>query len=185
MLARRLLFRRDGTLPYIDLHFYGDNPRNRQAGHYFALDDEDAKKKAQARMMKALRKSGRWNMMMENTGDDLSFNPAAVKAYEEWDVRFRRLLLVLSCLTCGLSGRGSEMTSSKYMNTIVGDRGLVLKAGQFMAIADYNKTQAITDELKVWNRLKKLIDRSFHAFFVIESVSLWAYISAMSFLSDS
>lgn len=149
MLAKRLLFRRDGTLPFFDLYSYKDNARNRQAGHYFALDESDAVKKAQGRMMKALRKSGKWNMMMENTGDDLNFNPAAVKSYNEWDVRFRRILLVLSCLTCGLSGRGPEMTSLQYMNTLTGDRDLLLKAGQFMAIAEYNKTQAITDALKV------------------------------------
>jgi len=113
-LARRLLFRRDGTLPSFDLYSYRDNPGNRQAGHYFALDDSDAMKKAQTRMMKALRNSGKWNTMMENTGDDLSFNPAAVKSYNEWDVRFRRILLVLLCLTCGLSGRITEMTSLKY-----------------------------------------------------------------------
>lgn len=149
MLARRLLFRRDGTLPSFDLYSYRDNACNRQAGHYFALNDSDAMKKAQARMMKALRKSGKWDIMMENTGDDLSFNAAAIKNYEEWDIRFRRILLVLSCLTCGLSGRITEMTSTKYMNTVVGDRGLLLKAGQFMAIAEYNKTQGITDALKV------------------------------------
>jgi hypothetical protein len=185
MLARHLLFRRDGTLPSFDLYSYRDNAGNRQAGHYFALDDSDAMKKAQARMMKALRNSGKWNMMMENTGDDLSFNPASIKSYNEWDVRFRHILLVLLCLTCGLSGRITEMTSLKYMNTLTGDRDLLLKAGQFMAIAEYNKTQAITDELKVYDYLKELMDRLFHAFFVIESVSFWAYISAISFHSGS
>jgi hypothetical protein len=186
MLAKRLLFRGDGTLPSFDLYSYRDNPRNREAGYYFALDDLDAMKKAQGRMMKALRNSsGQWSVMMEHTGDNLSFNPAVVKSYEEWDVRFRRILLVLLCLTCGLSGRGTEMTSMKYMNTLIGDRGLVLKAGQFMAISEYNKTQAITDELKVRSRLKELMGRSFHAFFVIESVSFWVYISAMSFPSGS
>jgi hypothetical protein len=95
MLAKRLLFRRDGTLPSVDLYSYKDNPRNRQTGHYFALDGANAIKKAQARMMKALRESPTWRKMMENSGDDLSFNGAAVKSYEEWDVRFRRILIAL------------------------------------------------------------------------------------------
>jgi hypothetical protein len=149
MLAKRLLFRLDGTLPSFDLYSYRDNPCNREAGHYFALDGSNAMKKAQARMMKALRNSPKWIKMMENSGDDLSFNPAVVKSYEEWDVRFRRILLVLLCLTCGLSGRGREMTSLKYMNTLVGDRGMLLKGGQFMAITEYHKSQAIMDALKV------------------------------------
>ena len=174
MLAQRLLFRSDGTLPSIDLYSYRDNPRNRQAGHYFALDDSNmtnttndqagldnskAMKKAQARMMKSLRNSSKWSKMMENGGDDLSFNPAVVKSYEEWDVRFRRILLLLLSLTCGLSGRGPEMTALTYLNTVMGDRSLVLKAGQFMAIAQYHKSQAITDALKVRDYLKELIDR--------------------------
>jgi hypothetical protein len=185
MLAKRLLFRRDGTLPSFDLYSYRDNPRNRQAGHYFALDSSNAVKKAQARMMKTLRNSPEWRKMMENSGDDLSFNPAVVKSYEEWDIRFRRILLVLLSLTCGLSGRGREMTSLKYMNTVIGDRGLLLKAGQFMAITEYNKSQAITDALKVRGRMKELISRSFHAFFVTGSALSWVYISATSFPSGS
>lgn len=170
MLAQRLLFRRDGMLPSIDLYSYRDNPRNRQAGHYFALessnamkkaglDSSNAMKKAQARMMKALHNSTKWKKMMENNGDDLSFNPAVVKSYEEWDVRFRRILLVLLSLTCGLSGRGPEMTVLTYLNTVVRDRGLLLKGGQFVAIAEYHKSQAIMDALKVWVYLKGLIGR--------------------------
>lgn len=174
MLSQRLLFRDDGTLPSIDLYSYRDNPRNRQAGHYFALessnatkkathqaglDSSNAMKKAQARMMKTLRNSLKWKKMMENSGDDLSFNPAVVKSYEEWDVRFRRILLVLLSLTCGLSGRGPEMTVLAYLNTVVRDRGLLLKGGQFVAIAEYHKSQAIMDALKVWVCLKGLIAR--------------------------
>jgi len=106
MLAKRLLFRRDETLPSIDLYSYRDNPCNRQTEHYFALDGPDALKKAQARMMKDLRKSFKWAKMMKNSEDDLNFNPAVVKSYEKWDVRFRRILLILITLTCGLSGRG-------------------------------------------------------------------------------
>ena len=56
---------------------------------------------------------------MENSGDDLSFNPAVVKSYEESDDRFRRILLVLLSLTCGLSGRGPEMTVLKYLTETI------------------------------------------------------------------
>ena len=181
MLAKRLLFRRDGTLPSFDLYSYRDNPRNHEAGHYFAKDDSDAMKKAQARMMKTLRNSPKWRTMMENTGDNLNFNPAVIESYEKWDIEFRRILLVLMILTCGLSGRGREMTSLKYMNTLLGDRGLLLKGGQFVTITDYHKTQAITDALKVWDYLKELMVRSFHAFFVTESALFWVYTSATSF----
>ena len=99
--------------------------------------------------MKALRNSSKWGKMMKNTRDDLSFNPTVVQSYEEWDVRFRRILLLLLIFTCGLSGRGKKMTSLKYMNTIIGDRGLLLQGGQFMAVSEYHKSQVIMDALKV------------------------------------
>ena len=82
MLAQRLLFRHDGSLPSVDLYFYKDNPRNRQAGNYFALDSSNAMNKAQAQMMKALRNSRHWRKMMENSGDDLNFNPTFYAARE-------------------------------------------------------------------------------------------------------
>lgn len=149
ILAKRLLFREDGILPTFDLYSYRDNPRNRQAGHYFALDDPEAIEKTQDRMMKELQKSPAWRRMMEYTGDDLDFNPAAVKSYEEWDIRFRRLLLLIMALTCGLSGRGPEIIAWTYMNTLAGDRKLLLKGGQFVTFTEYHKSQAIMDMLKV------------------------------------
>src|SRR5215471_7284006 len=59
------------------------------------------------------------------------------------------MLLLVIALTCGLSGRGPEMMSLTYMNTLVGDRGLTLKGGQFMAITEYHKSQAMMDVLTV------------------------------------
>ena len=148
MLAKQLLFRQDETLPAIDLHSWQDNPKNRQTGHYFAKETETMKE-AQLRMMNALRQSPRWRSMMEHSGDDLQFNPADVENYEIWDDHFRRHLFILSAITCGLSGRGPEMMSLKYMNTVIGDRNFVLMDGQFMAIAEYHKSQEIMDVLKV------------------------------------
>ena len=106
-------------------------------------------KEAQLRMMKALQQSPRWRSMMEHSRDDLQFNPADVENYEIWDARFRRHLFILIAITCGLSGRGPEMMSLKYMNTVIGDRNFVLMDGQFMAIAEYHKSQEIMDVLKV------------------------------------
>jgi hypothetical protein len=148
MLGKQLLFRRDETLPAIDLHLWNDNQNNRQTGHYFAKDTETYKE-VQQRMMDTLQQSPRWRSMMEHNGDDLQFNPADVENYETWDIRFRRILFILMAVTSGLSGRGPEMMSLKYMNSISGDRNFILMDGQFMAITEYHKSQAITDVLKV------------------------------------
>ena len=139
MLAKHLLFRQDETLPAIDLLSWQDNPKNRQTGHYFAKERETMKE-AQLRMMNALQQSPRWRSMMEHSGDDLQFNAADVENYEIWDARFRRHLFILTAITCGLSGRGPEMMSLKYMNTVIGNRSFVLMDGQFMAIAEYHKS---------------------------------------------
>jgi hypothetical protein len=82
MLAKRLLFREDETLPSVNLHSWIDNQSNRQTGYYFAKEEQNGVKRAQGRMVKALRQSAEWGRMMENTGDDLMFNQAGVKNYE-------------------------------------------------------------------------------------------------------
>ena len=87
--------------------------------------------------------------MMDHHGDELQFNTVDVETYEVWDTQFLRYLFLLIVITCGLSGRGPEMMSLKYMNTISGDRNFILMDGQFMAITEYHKSQEITDILKV------------------------------------
>jgi hypothetical protein len=149
MLSKRLLFQRDGTLPSVDLHSWNDNQCNSQPGYYFALEDMDAEKRAQDRMMKALKRSSRWHHLLDQSPDDLRFNPQGVKDYLQHDVQFRKLLLLIITITCGLSGRGQEMMSMKYMNTSMMPRHFVLLHGQFMAITEYHKSQAIQDVLKV------------------------------------
>jgi hypothetical protein len=148
MLSKHLLFRGDETLPAIDLYSWNDNQNNHQTGHYFTKDTE-THKEAQKRMMNVLQQSPRWCSMMEHNGDDLQFNAADLENYETWDIRFRRMLFILIAITCGLSGRGPEMMSLKYMNSISGDRNFILMDGQFMSISEYHKSQAIMDALKV------------------------------------
>ena len=148
-LSENLLFRRDGKLPSINLHAWNDNQCNSQPGHYFPLENPDAEKKAQKRMMNALKQSSKWRYMMNQTPDDLTFTSEGIKDYIELDIQFRILLLLIITVTCGLSGRGPEMMSMKYMNTDRMQRHFVLLHGQFMAITEYNKSQAIQDILKV------------------------------------
>ena len=52
-------------------------------------------------------------------------------------------------ITCGLTGRGTEMTSLQYINTIEGDRSIYIEDGQLMFITGDHKSMALTDEVKV------------------------------------
>jgi hypothetical protein len=149
MLSKNLLFREDGQLPSIDLHYWNDNQCNSQPGYYFILEESDAEKKSQERLIKVLKRSSKWKHMLDHTPDDLRFNPEGIKDYMERDVQFRKLLLLIITITCGLSGRAPEMMSMKYMNTSMTPRHFVLLHGQFMAITEYHKSQAVQDILKV------------------------------------
>ena len=148
-MLSKLLFRGDEKLPSINLHSWNDDQCNSQPGHSFPLEDPNAGKKAQKRMMKGLKQSRKWRHMLDRAPDDLTFNPEGVKDYKEQDVQFRILLLLIITITCGLSGRGQEMMSMKYMNTDRMQRHFVLLHGQMMAITEYHKSQSIQDILKV------------------------------------
>ena len=65
------------------------------------------------------------------------------------ETKFRELLTILMMITCGLSDRGTEMTSLPYVNTIEGDRSIYVEDGQIMFITEYHKSMALIDKDKV------------------------------------
>ncbi len=148
LLSQRLLFLDDGSLPEVDLNLV-DDPSNHESGHYFVLDKSEAWSKARRRIMENLRKSERRNSIVEVQGDGVQFLKAGVDEYEADETKFRELLAILMMITCGLSGRGTEMTSLRYVNTMEGDRSIYVEDGQMMFITEYHKSMALTDEVKV------------------------------------
>jgi hypothetical protein len=149
MMSEKLLFRNDKKLPVIDLYSIIDNPNNHEAGFYFPLVERNALANIQAKMLKALMKSEVAEEMVEILPDDLQFQQAGIDQYMAYDIQFRELLYILMTITCGLSGRVSEMTSLKYINTIDGDRNILIEDGQVMFITEYHKSMALMDSLKV------------------------------------
>jgi len=148
ILSKRLMFKNDGSIPEVDLDIT-DDPSNHEAGHYFVLDRQDAWKNARSRMIESLGNSDCWNKMIEVQGDGLNFLKAGVDEYEMWDNKFRELLAILMMISCGLSGRGTEMTSLRYINTIEGDRSIYIEDGQVMFVTEYHKSMALMDDVKV------------------------------------
>jgi hypothetical protein len=147
-LLSKQLFMKDGDLPEIDLNVL-DDPSNHDSGHYWVLDSENAWGKSRARVMENLRMSKEWDEMVEVQGDGLSWYAAGVDGYEAQDVKLRELLAIVMMIICGLSGRGTELTSLRYMNTIDGDRGIYVEDGQIMFITEYHKSMALMDDVKV------------------------------------
>ena len=185
MMANQLLFGKAGELPEMDLNSIIDNPNRRESGHYFALETADAINQCREKMLKRLEKSNMWNKMMISDGigyfmhcltlgDSLSFAQVAVDEYEAWDVKFRELLCVLIILTCGQSGRGTEMTSLLYMNTMEAERNILLEDGQFMLVTEYHKSMALMDDLKV--HIYCFDIRLYRGSYRIDSVNCLAFI---------
>ena len=93
------------------------------------------------------------------------------------ETKFRELLTILMMITCGLSDRGTEMTSLPYVNTIEGDRSIYVEDGQIMFITEYHKSMALMDEVKVCQeRNLGANGRLFQDFYHTESVNCWRYI---------
>lgn len=149
-METKLLF--GASIPEFDLNTI-DDPSNHNSGHYFLLNDDDGRRKASERMLVRLNKSAVWDKFVQRNGNSLTFQQTAVDEYLKDDEYFRELLALLIMFTCGMSGRGTEMTSLRYMNTMDGDRNITIEGGQFMLVTEYHKSQAMMDESKVhWNR---------------------------------
>jgi len=51
--------------------------------------------------------------------------------------------------TCGETGRGEEILSIQYKNSMDKDRNILIDDGQIQIATEYHKSQAIMDDLKV------------------------------------
>jgi hypothetical protein len=148
IMAKHLLFQGDGDIPEFDLNVI-DNPSKHDAGYYFALRESDAWNKARVRMMQRIQKAKLEGEWFENMGDAMEISEVARDSYSKWDEQFREILALLMMFTCGLSGRGTEMTSLRWMNTMDGDRSIYIEDQQLMFVTEYHKSMALIDDQKV------------------------------------
>ena len=152
-MSKHLLFQEDGYIPETDLNAITDNPDKSDAGYYFAMEEGDAFSKGRKRMLERLQQSEKWSDMIDDQGDQLTFIQAEVDNYLQWDEKFRELLCILNILTCGQTGRGPEMLSLLFMNTMEMDRSILTEDGQMMFITEYHKGLAMMDDVKVFLNL--------------------------------
>jgi len=71
---------------------------------------------------------------------------------------------VIMTLTCGQFGRGTEITSLLYMNTMDTNRNILIEDGQVMFVTEYHKSLAVMDDVKACSIYLVLVavgDRSF------------------------
>lgn len=148
IMGKDLLFQQDGDMPEFDLEVT-DNPSKHDAGYYFALRESDAWNKARVKMVQRIQKAQLMGEWFENMGDRMDISEVAQNNYSQKDEQLREILAVLMMFTCGLSGRGTEMTSLRWMNTMDGDRSIYIEDKQLMFVTEYHKSMALMDNQKV------------------------------------
>jgi hypothetical protein len=150
MVMKELLFQSlDDPLHLLDLHSLMDAPNYAYNGYSLVTIIHGGIEGARNMMMQRLLKSQEWKSMLITEPDALSFNPVGIKKYTAQIVRFLEYLLLLINTTCGLSGRGTEVTSVRYMNVMECLRNILASSGQIMFVTEYHKSLAIMDEIKV------------------------------------
>jgi len=149
-LLARLMF--ISSVPDVDLNSVSDNPNNHNIGHYFALDKEDAITDARRRMLVRLQETNRLSQWRHADG---SWNQGKIVEYERTVDEFLSLLVILTNVTCGVAGRGTEMLSMRYCNSRESDRNVFVEDGQIMIVTQYHKSMAMMDSLKVTHERHK------------------------------
>ena len=149
MCAKELLFRPDGTLPQVNLYSLKDNPNRKEAGHYFAMQQPMILDNGRRYVLHQLKRHNKRAEMFQVAESGLKFFKAGVDYYETMLKKFKIFLLLIMMLTCGQTGRGTELTSLLFMNTINSERSVYIEDGQIMFITSYHKSMIIMDYLKV------------------------------------
>lgn len=148
IMSEHLLFQCDGEIPEFDLSVI-DNPSMHDSGYYFGIQQMNAWNKARTRMIQRIRAAKLESEIFEHLGDAMEFSDDAKDKYNKHDEQFREILVLLMMFTCGLSGRGTEMTSLRWCNTMDGDRSIYIEDGQIMFVTEYHKSMALMDDQKV------------------------------------
>jgi len=93
--------------------------------------------------------TGKWYEMVTVNPDWIEWNQRSVDQYHRDRELFLELILLSMNFTCGETGRGQEILSIQYKNSMDKDRNVLIDDGQIQIATEYHKSQAIMDDLKV------------------------------------
>jgi hypothetical protein len=150
ILSRRLLFRDSDKIELINPYMYIDSESNFNHDDYFATTIPDYEDAARRIIMNELMNSEKWDRMMIIEDGKLVFLATGMDEYTRADTEFRELILLAINWTDALTGRGTEMLSLLFKNKMCAGRNVIILDGQIMILTEYHKSQAITDDLKVY-----------------------------------
>jgi hypothetical protein len=148
-LSRRLLFNPHDTLDPIDPYIFVDLETNKEFGYSFVSQIPDYRNKARAVIIEACTRSPDFSQYMYMKEQALDFTAEGKHRYNKDAEEFRGLLLLIIILSCGLTGRGTEMLSMRVENQQDTRRNVYIQDGQVVLITWYHKSQAIMDQCKV------------------------------------
>jgi hypothetical protein len=114
LMSKELLFRTDDRILKVDLNNIVEDSCREDAEYYFPFEIADFSKNGRRTMIKNLQKTEMWNRFVKIENEKMVFQENAVKEYERKITEFLELICCLCILTCGQSGRGTEITSYLY-----------------------------------------------------------------------
>jgi len=147
VMSRELLFRTDDLIPNVNLNNIVEDPCREDAEYYFVLEKAEAMKTGRRTLLTNMKNTEAWNRFVKIESGKITYTEEEVKEYESKVTEFLELLCCLCIMTCGQSGRGTEITSLQYKNTMSTIRGILVEDGQIMLVTEYHKSQAVTDQV--------------------------------------
>jgi hypothetical protein len=150
ILSRQLLFRQSDIVETINPYsFDRDDQDISDVDHYFAEKIPNFRKNGRSMIIDNLRLTCKWNDMVTINPDGIEWNQRGVGQYHRDRELFLELILLSMNFTCGETGRGQEILSIQYKNSMDKDRNILIDDGQIQIATEYHKSQAIMDDLKV------------------------------------
>jgi superfamily II DNA helicase RecQ len=148
-ICESLMFGDVEVLAKLDLMRLRDNVNIPNINYSFIMDTKNDLLNGRERMMSLLKKSPCWRTMYKTEQGAFTWKAKGIRKYE-WAVeKFLEHLLILIHITGGQPGRGTEITTLKYANSMGALRNVFIYDGQVMLVTEYHKSVTITDQLKV------------------------------------
>ena len=144
-----LLFEDLEYIQTVDLNGLNDNHRMQDFKYSYLSEEGNGLSDGGSKMLKRLERSVQLSEMISTENGRVEFKADGMRRYLSKVTRFLELLFLVVHITAGQPGRGTEITSVKYLNMIQMMRGIYVMDGQVMLVTEYYKSREMTDEPQV------------------------------------
>lgn len=160
ILSTELQFREEETVSEIDLYTIVDYQYTASSEYSFLEEISEYRRTARKNLLANLQRRKYCKDFVICSEDfQLEYQATGIKLYRRKQREFLNLLAILVVLTCGSTGRGTEMLSVRYKNKNQADRNVFILEGQVMLYTEYHKSQQIMQDVKVRIEGKELLTK--------------------------